>query len=169
VRAEVLTAGCVYPSGFGLTVSGLRPLPCQLNGKNSMNERAKVFELERIDNVLVVAPLGDESSFRYFDIHNQANQVMRELDEPAIRAVVVDFAIVPTLGWVMTSAIVRLVRNLDYRGGLAVYCEASRANLEQFSRMKLGRPWTHHLTREAAVDSVRGMPSNGDDAVPGGE
>ncbi len=134
-----------------------------------MSERAKVFELDRIDDVLVVAPLGDESSFRYFDIHNQANRVMRELDDPAIRSVVVDFSRVPTLGWVMTSAIVRLVRNLDYRGGLAVYCEASRSNLELFSSMKLGRPWAHHLTREAAVDSIRGVSADGGDAVRGDE
>jgi hypothetical protein len=134
-----------------------------------MSERAKVFELERIDDVLVVAPLGDESSFRYFDIHNQANRVMRELDDQAIRSVVVDFSRVPTLGWVMTSAIVRLVRNLDYRGGRAVYCEASRANLDLFSSMKLGRPWTHHVTREAAVDSIRGGSADGGDAAPGGE
>ncbi len=145
------------------------PRPCQLNGKSSMSERAKVFELDRIDDVLVVAPLGDESSFRYFDIHNQANRVMRELDDPAIRSVVVDFSRVPTLGWVMTSAIVRLVRNLDYRGGLAVYCEASRSNLELFSSMKLGRPWAHHLTREAAVDSIRGVSADGGDAVRGDE
>ena len=148
---------------------GFRPRPCQLNGKSSMSQRIRVFELERIDDVLVVAPLGDESSFRYFDIHNQANRVMRELDDPAIRSVVVDFARVPTLGWVMTSAIVRLVRNLDYRGGLAVYCEASRSNLELFSSMKLGRPWTHHFTRESAVDSIRGGPAEGGDAALGGE
>ena len=134
-----------------------------------MSERAKVFELERIGDVLVVAPLGDESSFRYFDIHNQANRVMRELDDPAIRSVVVDFSKVPTLGWVMTSAIVRLVRNLDYRGGLAAYCEASRSNLELFSSMKLGRPWTHHLSREVAVDSIRDVSADGDDAVLGDE
>ena len=134
-----------------------------------MSERATVFELERIDDVLVVAPLGDESSFRYFDIHNQANRVMRELDDPAIRSVVVDFSKVPTLGWVMTSAIVRLVRNLDYRGGLAVYCEASRSNLDLFSSMKLGRPWTHHLTREVAVDAIRGVSADGGDAVLGDE
>ncbi len=134
-----------------------------------MSERARVFDLDRLDDVLVVVPLGDESSFRYFDIHNQANRVMRELDDPAIRAVIVDFSRVPNLGWVMTSAIVRLVRNLDYRGGLAVYCEASPANLELFSSMKLGRPWTHHNTLEAAVDSIRGGPADGGDAALGGE
>ncbi|MBO09471.1 MAG: hypothetical protein CMJ68_01775 [Planctomycetaceae bacterium] len=120
-----------------------------------MSERAKVFELERVGEVVVVAPMGDEASFRYFDIHNQANQVMRTLDDGSVRAVVVDLSHVSLLGWVMTSAIVRLVRNLDYRGGLAVYCAASAANLNQLSTMKLGRPWSHHATRNDGIEAVR--------------
>ena len=100
-----------------------------------MNDNTTVFVVEHVDEVVIVEPLGDESSFRYFDIHNQANRVMRALDDSSVRGVVVDLRSVPTLGWVMTSAIVRLVRNLDYRGGLAVYCSASQANIDQFSSM----------------------------------
>jgi hypothetical protein len=64
------------------------------------------------------------------------------------------------LGWVMTSAIVRLVRNLDYRGGLAVYCSASKANIQQFSSMKLGDPWTHHDSRDEGVAVIRDLIVN---------
>lgn len=122
-----------------------------------MSERARVFEVDRIDKVIVVAPLGDESSFRYFDIHSQANRVMRALDDTTILGVVIDLSSVNTLGWVMTSAIVRLVRNLDYRGGLAVYCSASQSNLAQLSTMKLGRPWTHYATRNEAFEAIRSL------------
>ena len=68
-----------------------------------MNETTTVFMIEHVEDVVVVEPLGDESSFRYFDIHNQANRVMRALDDPSVRGVVVDLRSVPTLGWVMTS------------------------------------------------------------------
>ena len=125
------------------------------NGDSWMNDNTTVFVVEHVDEVVIVEPLGDESSFRYFDIHNQANRVMRALDDPSVRGVVVDLRSVPTLGWVMTSAIVRLVRNLDYRGGLAVYCSASQANVDQFSSMKLGEPWTHHDSRDDGVAVIR--------------
>jgi hypothetical protein len=132
-----------------------------------MSERATVFALDRTDGVIVVSPLGDESSFRYFDIHNQANRVMRMLDDPSVRGVVIDLAQVPTLGWVMTSAIVRLVRNIDYRGGLAVYCAASTSNFNQFSGMKLGRPWTHLDSRDEGVATIRELLVDGGDAAAG--
>ena len=125
-----------------------------------MNDKTTVFVIEHVGEVVVVEPLGDESSFRYFDIHNQANRVMRALDDPSVRGVVVDLRSVPTLGWVMTSAIVRLVRNLDYRGGLAVYCSASKSNVDQFSSMKLGDPWSHHDSRDDGVDVIRELIVN---------
>ena len=125
-----------------------------------MSELAIVFDLDRVDEVVVVAPLGDESSFRYFDIHSQANRVMRAMDDESVLGVVVDLANVENLGWVMTSAIVRLVRNLDYRGGLAVYCSASRSIFDQFSAMKLGNPWSHHETRDEGVAAIRSLLSN---------
>ncbi|HAB10970.1 MAG TPA: hypothetical protein DCE47_04690 [Planctomycetaceae bacterium] len=125
-----------------------------------MNDKTTVFVVEHVGQVVVVEPLGDESSFRYFDIHNQANRVMRALDDPSVRGVVVDLRSVPTLGWVMTSAIVRLVRNLDYRGGMAVYCSASKSNVEQFSSMKLGEPWSHHDSRDDGVAVIRELIDN---------
>ena len=125
-----------------------------------MNDKTTVFVVEHVGEVVVVEPLGDESSFRYFDIHNQANRVMRALDDPSVRGIVVDLRSVPTLGWVMTSAIVRLVRNLDYRGGMAVYCSASKSNVEQFSSMKLGEPWSHHDSRDDGVAVIRELIDN---------
>ena len=125
-----------------------------------MNDKTTVFVVEHVGEVVVVEPLGDESSFRYFDIHNQANRVMRSLDDPTVRGVVVDLRSVPTLGWVMTSAIVRLVRNLDYRGGMAVYCSASKSNVEQFSSMKLGEPWSHHDSRDDGLAVIRELIDN---------
>ena len=133
-----------------------------------MNETTMVFRVEHVEDVVVVEPLGDESSFRYFDIHNQANRVMRALDDPSVRGVVVDLRSVPTLGWVMTSAIVRLVRNLDYRGGLAVYCSASKANIDQFSSMKLGEPWTHLDSRDDGVALIRELIVGGAQAAEEG-
>ena len=132
-----------------------------------MNETSTVFDLDRTEGVIVVSPLGDESSFRYFDIHNQANRLMRMLDDPSVQGVVIDLAQVPTLGWVMTSAIVRLVRNIDYRGGLAVYCAASSSNFSQFSAMKLGRPWTHLASRDEGVAAIRDLLADGRDADAG--
>ena len=125
-----------------------------------MNDKTTVFVVEHVGQVVVVEPLGDESSFLYFDIHNQANRVMRSLDDPTVRGIVVDLRSVPTLGWVMTSAIVRLVRNLDYRGGMAVYCSASKSNVEQFSSMKLGEPWSHHDSRDDGVAVIRELIDN---------
>jgi len=133
-----------------------------------MNETTTVFMIEHVEDVVVVEPLGDESSFRYFDIHNQANRVMRALDDPSVRGVVVDLRSVPTLGWVMTSAIVRLVRNLDYRGGLAVYCSASKSNINQFSSMKLGQPWTHLDSRDDGVALIRELIVGGAQAAEEG-
>ena len=133
-----------------------------------MSELAKVFDLDHVDEVVVVAPLGDESSFRYFDIHSQANRVMRAMDDESVLGVVVDLANVENLGWVMTSAIVRLVRNLDYRGGLAVYCSASKSNINQFSSMKLGQPWTHLDSRDDGVALIRELIVGGAQAAEEG-
>ena len=129
-----------------------------------MSEQATVFAIERVGKVIVVAPLGDESSFRYFDIPSQANRVMWMLDDRSVLGLVIDLGRVRTLGWVMSSASVRLVRNLDYRGGLAVYCAASQANLAQLSTMKLGDPWTHHGTRDEAVGVIRELLATADAA-----
>ncbi len=134
------------------------------------HDKSAVFGMDFSGGVVVVEPLGDESSFRYFDIHNQANRVMRRLDNPDVRAVVIDLRSVPALGWVMTSAIVRLVRNLDYRGGLAVYCSATDSVLVQLSAMKLGTPWSHHANREEAVVAVQAMlPGGGAELSSGGD
>ena len=117
-------------------------------------KRVNVFQTDRLDDVIVVEPLGDETTFRYFDIHNQSNRVMRELDDVSVRGLVVDFRSVEVMGWVMTSAIVRLVRNVDYRGGRTTYCNASSGNANLFSSLHLGQPWSGHDSREAAITAL---------------
>jgi len=118
----------------------------------------EVFNVERRADLAVVRPLRDETTLRYFEIHNESNRIMRMLDDPAIRGVVVNFCDVPALGWVMTSAIVRLVRNVDYRGGGAAFCNASPTLLALFETMHLGRPWTHHELLEEAIEQLTGGP-----------
>ncbi len=120
-----------------------------------MADSERVFEIERAGDVLIIEPLGDEATYRYFDIHNESNRVLRELDDAEVSGVVIDLRSVPSLGWVMTSAIVRLVRNVDYRGGLAVFCSGSETNRRQFTSMKLGRPWTDHPSRVEAVATLK--------------
>ncbi len=118
----------------------------------------RVFSVERVGDVIVIEPLGDETTYRYFDIHNESNRVMRQLDDTDIRGVVIDLRGVPSLGWVMTSAIVRLVRNVDYRGGLSVFCSGSETNRIQFASMRLGHPWTDHSSRAEAVAALDEQP-----------
>lgn len=139
-----------------------------------MIERVTVFALERLGDVLVVEPLGDEGTFRYFDIHNQSNRVMRMLDDASLRGVVIDFHHLPSLGWVMTSSIVRLVRNIDYRGGVASFCNASPENRTLFESLHLGDPWSCHASREEAVEALNEMEVRrpgeaGEASPPGGD
>ncbi len=120
-----------------------------------MSGSERVFEIERAGEVLVIEPLGDEATYRYFDIHNESNRVLRELDDAEVKGVVIDLSSVPSLGWVMTSAIVRLVRSVDYRGGMAVFCSGTEINRRQFTSMKLGNPWTDHSSRSEAVAALK--------------
>lgn len=118
-----------------------------------------VFQTHRVDDIFVIEPLGDETKFRYFDIHNQSNRVMRELDDVSLRGLVVDFKSVELTGWVMTSSIVRLVRNIDYRGGRCSFCNATAANASLFASLNLGQPWTSHGSLEEAIAALEVTPS----------
>lgn len=113
----------------------------------------KVFQMEEKGNTLVVCPLGDALGFRYLDVHNETNAVLRELDNQHLSNLVIDFGGKELFGSIIIGSIIKMARKAGQNGGQVAFCNASPEMMEALETMNLWKLWPYFATGTEAMAS----------------
>ncbi len=111
----------------------------------------KVFQIERLGNILVIIPQGPTLNFQYQDVHHEANSLYRIADEPQVQNILVDLSAVDYLDSIIIGAMVRLFQKPKNRGGQSVFCCGKPELLEVLKCIRVGSMWPHVETRDDAM------------------
>jgi len=119
-----------------------------------MMTKAKVFSVEIVQGVVVVAPNGDANGFRYQDIHTATNTLVDSISRQKIRQMVVDFGEVDVVGSIMISSIIKLARSIARQQGSAAFCNSSETMRDVISTMNLTKLWPYFDSRDEAIAAL---------------
>lgn len=117
-------------------------------------QHLKIFKVELIDNTLVVMPHGDGSSFRYNELHIEANAVRARLAKPGVQNLVLDLSEMDYFGSEFIGSLVSMMRETRIRGGKSCFCSATPQVLQILKNMSLFKLWPYFGTREEALASL---------------
>lgn len=129
-----------------------------------MLKHLKIFQIRQIDNMLVVTPKGDPGSFRYNDLHREANSVRDLLMNPQIVGLVINLQNMEYFGSEFIGSLVSMAREVKNRNGRAAICQANPQMVEVLQNMSLFKLWPYHPTEEEALAALRQFVS-GEPAV----
>lgn len=115
----------------------------------------KIFQTQQIGNVLVVTPKGDPSSFRYNDLHREANSVRDLLMSPEIHHLVLNLRNMQYFGSEFIGSLVSMAREVKNRQGRALFCEANPQMLEVLQNMSLFKLWPYYPTADEALAALQ--------------
>ncbi|MBI1314915.1 STAS domain-containing protein [bacterium] len=121
-----------------------------------MTTQTRVFSVEIIQNVVIVAPRGDASGFRYQDIHTDTNSLVDSINRLKINRMVVDFGEVEVVGSIMISSLIKLARSIANQKGTAAFCNSSENMRGVISTMNLTKLWPYFQSRDEAIAAVNG-------------
>lgn len=119
-----------------------------------MVKHLKLFRVEQIGDVIVVVPEGDGSSFRYQDLHTEANAIRGHLTRPGNKHLIIDLQKMAYFGSEFIGALVSMLRETRNRGGKAMICSANAQMLQVLQNMSLCRLWPYHPTREETLTAI---------------
>jgi len=106
-----------------------------------MLKHLKIFQTKRVGNVLVVTPLGDPNTFRYNDLHREANSVRDLLMRREISHLALNLKNLQYFGSEFIGSLVSMAREVKNRQGRAVICEANPQMVEVLQNMSLFKLW----------------------------
>ena len=115
----------------------------------------KIFEIERVDDVLVVNPRGDLGSLEDQEIGLELKSTLELLQQHSINRVVIDFSTSRFFGSTMLGAVIKLWKRISANNGRMALCCLSDHEREVLKATKLDGVWPQLPTRLAAIDSVR--------------
>ena len=113
-----------------------------------------IFSVEKIGNALVVAPSGDASSFRYQDLHQEANTIRGQISQQKAKHVVLNLRDMEYFGSEFIGALVSMLRETRMRGGKGYFCEANEQMLKVLQNMSLFKLWPYYETLDETLKSI---------------
>lgn len=114
----------------------------------------KIFGLEKIEDAVIVIPIGEGSAFRYQDLQAEANTIRMMFGRGQAKHLVIDLHKMDYFGSEFIGALVSMAREVKNRGGKATMCSATPQMLEVLKNMSLFKLWPYFETRDEAVASV---------------
>ncbi len=121
-----------------------------------MLKHLKIFRTKRVGNVLVVTPQGDPNTFRYNDLHREANSVRDLLMRSEISHLALNLKNLQYFGSEFIGSLVSMAREVKNRQGRAVICEANPQMVEVLQNMSLFKLWPYFATEQEALASLPG-------------
>lgn len=115
----------------------------------------KVFQSERQQETLIVAPCRDSLDVMESDLRREVDALHRLLETPGVINVVIDVGNAPHYGSLIIGALMALCKKAEARGGIAVFCNASQGMLDMLQIMKIDSVMPYFSTRTEALDAVR--------------
>jgi len=101
----------------------------------------KYVRYERRGEALVVSPLFTFASFTEADIADEWKAVEKQLDDPAIKHVVVDLGAIPYFGSTVLEWMVQMWKRVKAKGGNLVTCNVSPVGREVLSAARFDLLW----------------------------
>jgi len=123
-----------------------------------MPDPVKVFQVERLGHTVVVLPQGPALQFQHNEVHVESNALLRVIEEPVFKNVIVDLHCVDYVDSVIISSILRCLTKIKQKGGKSVFCAASQNMRSLLKSIQLGRLWPEFPTREAALEYLAAPP-----------
>lgn len=117
-----------------------------------MPDPVKVFQVERLGHILVVLPQGPALHFQHNEVHHESGSLLRVVEEPVFKNVIIDLHCVDYVDSVIISSILRCLTKMKQRGGKSVFCSASTNMRSLLKSIQLGRLWPEFPTREQAIE-----------------
>lgn len=120
-------------------------------------QHLKIFQVQQIENTLVITPQGEGSAFRYQDLHLETNAVRAKLAAPEIRNLIIDLSQMSYFGSEFIGALVSLLRETRTRKGKACICSASPQMLQVLQNMSLFKLWPYYETQDQAAAELAAL------------
>jgi anti-anti-sigma factor len=114
----------------------------------------KVFQSERQQDTLIVAPSRDALEVMESDLRREVDTLHRLLETPGVINVVIDVGNAPHCGSLIIGALMALCKKANDRGGMAVFCNASQGMLDMMQIMKIDSVMPYFPTRAEALEAV---------------
>ena len=125
-----------------------------------MLKHLNIFDIRSDNEILIVLPKVEAGSFRYHELHREANSIRDLLSKPEIRHLVLNLSHLEYFGSEFIGSLVSMAREVRHRQGQAVICSAHPTMLDVLQNMSLFKLWPYYETEAEAVDYLR---SRGDD------
>ncbi len=119
-----------------------------------MPDPTKVFHVERLGNVIVVLPQGPALHFQHSEVHLESNSLLRAVEEPVFKHVIIDLHCVDYVDSVIISSVLRCLTKIKQKGGKSVFCSASENMRSLLKSIQFGRMWPEFPTRDAALEFI---------------
>ncbi|TWT56955.1 STAS domain protein [Thalassoglobus neptunius] len=117
-------------------------------------QHLNIFRVEKNGDALVVTPSGEVSSFRYQDIHQEANTIRGEISRKNAKYLVLNLSELEYFGSEFIGSLVSMLRETRMRGGKGCFCAANDQMLKVLQNMSLFKLWPYFDTVPEALSTL---------------
>jgi anti-anti-sigma factor len=119
----------------------------------------KYVRTEQQGEALVVSPLFTYAAFAEPDIAGEWSEVKNQIEEPAVKHVVVDLGQIPYFGSTVLEWMVQMWKRVKAKGGRLAACNASPIGREVLTTARFDKLWGVFDSRDEALKWLRGGPA----------
>jgi anti-anti-sigma factor len=120
-----------------------------------MLKHLNIFDIRSDNEILIVLPKVEAGSFRYHELHREANSIRDLLSKPEIRHLVLNLSQLEYFGSEFIGSLVSMAREVRQRQGQAVICAAHPTMLDVLQNMSLFKLWPYYETEAEAIEHLR--------------
>ncbi len=120
-----------------------------------MARSLSVFSVEREGDTLIVSPRRDCLDVQESDLRVEIEDLHKQMDDPALRNLLVDVGTAPHFGSIIIGAIMALCKKAHDRGGRAAFCNASPGMLDAMQIMKIDSVMPYFPTRAEGLAALK--------------
>lgn len=122
-----------------------------------MLKHLNIFDVRSEGEILIVLPKVDAGSFRYHELHCEANTVRDLIGKPEIQHLILNLSQLEYFGSEFIGSLVSMAREVRNRQGQAVICAANQTMLDVLKNMSLFKLWPYFETEDEAIGHLRNV------------
>lgn len=119
-----------------------------------MDTPQRIFDVERMDSVLVVLPTINLSDLLFEGLIEETQSLLDQLQDPKVEGVIVDLRHTTYFGTDFISVLLKLWKRIRGKGGRMALCNISPGEREVLAICELDTIWPFHDSLEDALKSV---------------
>ena len=115
----------------------------------------KYVRLEQDGETLIVSPLFTFGRFTEGDLVQEWNRILRRIDEPEVKHVLVDLGQIPYFGSTLLEWMVQMWKRAKDKGGNLAACNPSHIGREVLAIARFDQLWSIYSSRGEAMESFK--------------